>query len=71
MSIIALVQNLAKLEQLFEEYRPDVVFHTAALKHVPLMEQHPDEAVKNNIFGTANVAQMASRNGVSTFVVIS
>ena len=51
--------------------RPDVVFHTAALKHLPLMEQHPDEAVKNNIFGAANVAQMASRNGVSTFVVIS
>ena len=69
--IIADVRDQGKLERLFVEYKPDVVFHTAAHKHVPLMEQHPDEAVKNNIFGTANVAQIASRHGVSTFVLIS
>ena len=52
-------------------YHPDVVYHAAAHKHVPLMERNPEEAVKNNIIGTMNVATAASWNGVGTFVMIS
>ena len=52
-------------------YQPDVVYHAAAHKHVPLMERNPEEAVKNNIIGTMNVAKAASWNGVETFVMIS
>ena len=70
-TIIADVRDRPKMDRVFTEYRPDVVFHTAAHKHVPLMEQHPDEAVKNNILGTANVAEIALDCGVSTFVLIS
>ncbi len=70
-TIIADVRDRARMERVFAEFRPDVVFHTAAHKHVPLMEQHPDEAVKNNVFGTANVAEIALDRGVSTFVLIS
>ena len=68
---IADVRDHSKLERVFTQHSPDVVFHTAAHKHVHLMEQHPDEAVKNNIFGTANVAEVSRACGVSTFVVIS
>jgi FlaA1/EpsC-like NDP-sugar epimerase len=70
-TVIADVRDRSKLERVFAECRPDVVFHTAAHKHVPLMEQHVDEAVKNNIFGTANVAQISLQYEVSTFVLIS
>jgi FlaA1/EpsC-like NDP-sugar epimerase len=59
------------LEQFFREYRPTVVFHAAAHKHVPLMESAPDEAVKNNVFGTKNVAELADAYGVKRFVMIS
>ena len=52
-------------------YQPDVVYHAAAHKHVPLMERNPEEAVKNNMIGTMNVAKAASWNGVETFVMIS
>jgi len=52
-------------------YKPDVVYHAAAHKHVPLMERNPDEAVKNNVIGTMNVAKAASKNRVKTFVMIS
>ena len=53
------------------DYQPDVVYHAAAHKHVPLMERNPESAVKNNIIGTMNVAKAASWNNVETFVMIS
>jgi len=69
--IIADVQDRERIFEIVEHYRPDVIYHAAAHKHVPLMECNPREAVKNNIFGTMNVAQAASRYGVSNFVLIS
>ncbi len=69
--VIADVRDRPKLQRVFTEYRPNVVFHAAAHKHVHLMEQHPDEAIKNNIFGTANIAEISLHNGASTFVLIS
>ena len=68
---IADVRDKLKIERVFREQRPKAVFHAAAHKHVPLMEMHPGEAVKTNVFGTMNVASMASRYGVGTFVMIS
>ena len=68
---IGSVRDQARVEQLFELYRPDIVYHAAAHKHVPLMEDSPNEAVKNNIFGTYNVAEAANRHEVDTFVLIS
>lgn len=68
---VADVRDEQKIDRVFKEQRPQVVFHAAAHKHVPLMEMHPDEAVKTNIFGTRNVAQAADRHGVSIFVMIS
>uniref|UniRef100_UPI00406D354E polysaccharide biosynthesis protein n=1 Tax=Psychrobacillus sp. FSL H8-0483 TaxID=2921389 RepID=UPI00406D354E len=69
--IIADVQDRERIFEIVEHYRPDVIYHAAAHKHVPLMEFNPREAVKNNIFGTMNVAHAASRYGVSNFVFIS
>lgn len=68
---IADVRDRFKLQITFERHRPQVVFHAAAHKHVPLMEMHPDEAVKTNIFGTKNVAEMADRVGCERVVLIS
>lgn len=68
---IASVRDAAKLDEIFEKYRPDIVFHAAAHKHVPLMENSPSEAIKNNIFGTYHVADAAERCGVKKFVMIS
>ena len=68
---IASVRDKAKIYALMEEYRPDIVFHAAAHKHVPLMEHNPEEAVKNNIFGTYHVVRAAERSGVKKFVMIS
>jgi FlaA1/EpsC-like NDP-sugar epimerase len=70
-SVIADIRDTCKIEWIFEYYRPRVVFHAAAYKHVPLMEAHPDEAVKNNIFGTLIVAEAAQRTRVEKFVLIS
>jgi len=70
-SVIANIRDTCKIEQIFEYYRPHVVFHAAAYKHVPLMEAHPDEAVKNNIFGTLILAEAAQRTHVEKFVLIS
>ncbi|WP_075618333.1 polysaccharide biosynthesis protein [Paenisporosarcina indica] len=69
--VIADVQDRARIFDLVEEYRPDVIYHAAAHKHVPLMEYNPMEAVKNNIFGTKNVAEAADTFGVANFVLVS
>ena len=68
---IADLQDAEKMTMVMSTYQPDVVYHAAAHKHVPLMERNPEEAVKNNIIGTMNVAKAASWNGVGTFVMIS
>jgi FlaA1/EpsC-like NDP-sugar epimerase len=70
-SVIAAVQNTQRLDYVFRRYRPDVVFHTAAHKHVPLMELNPEEAVFNNIIGTRNLVRLALAYGVTHFVNIS
>lgn len=69
--LIADIQDEARINEIFSQYRPDVVFHAAAHKHVPLMEQNPGEAIKNNVFGTLNMVQAADRHGVKRFVMIS
>ncbi|KQL36910.1 nucleoside-diphosphate sugar epimerase/dehydratase [Psychrobacillus sp. FJAT-21963] len=69
--IIADIQDRNRIFDIVSEYKPDVIYHAAAHKHVPLMEYHPMEAVKNNIFGTKNVAEAAHTFGVGYFVMIS
>lgn len=69
--LIGSVRDRARIGSVMQTYRPDIVFHAAAHKHVPLMENSPLEAVKNNVFGTLNTAQAASENGVAHFVLIS
>lgn len=61
----------AKVDRVFMEFLPEILFHAAAYKHVPMMEQHPDEAISTNIFGTNNLAQASVRHGVQKFVLIS
>ena len=70
-TIIASVRDKNRINKIFKEYNPDVVFHAAAHKHVPLMEENPEEAIKNNIIGTLNVSEAASANNVDKFVLIS
>jgi FlaA1/EpsC-like NDP-sugar epimerase len=70
-TVIANVRERTRLDSIFKEYRPDIVFHAAAHKHVPLMEENPTEAIKNNVFGTLNVAECADKYGVKRFVMIS
>lgn len=70
-TIIADVQDWMRIDEVFNHYRPQVVFHAAAHKHVPLMERNPAEAVKNNVFGTKNVADASHKYGVNRFVMIS
>ena len=69
--LIVSVQNRRKIREIFEQYKPDLVFHAAAHKHVPLMEYSPCEAIKNNVFGTMNVESEANRSGVKRMVLIS
>ncbi len=71
VTLIASVRDFDKMETIFKSYCPQIVFHAAAHKHVPLMETVPEEAVKNNIFGTYNVATLAERYGAEKFVMIS
>ena len=71
VTLIASVRDYKKMDQIFREYRPQVVFHAAAHKHVPLMETSPTEAVKNNIFGTLNMVELAEQYEVEKFVMIS
>ncbi|WP_027087191.1 polysaccharide biosynthesis protein [Cohnella panacarvi] len=69
--IIADVQARGRIAEVFRQYQPQVVFHAAAHKHVPLMESNPQEAIKNNVFGTKNVAECAHAFGAKRFVLIS
>lgn len=71
ISEICNIREKEKLEFLFDKYKPNVVFHAAAHKHVPLMEHNPEEAIKNNIFGTKKVAECADKYGVERMVLIS
>ena len=68
---IASVRDEVKLAEIFEKYKPHVVLHAAAHKHVPLMEDCPSEAIKNNVFGTLKVANLAEKFGVERFILIS
>jgi FlaA1/EpsC-like NDP-sugar epimerase len=70
-SVIGAIQNGSRLEYIFTRFKPDVVFHAAAHKHVPLMELNPEEAVFNNIIGSRNLVELALRFGISHFVNIS
>ncbi|HGF7744831.1 TPA: polysaccharide biosynthesis protein [Enterococcus faecium] len=71
LPIIADIQDREKINEIMEQYHPDIVYHAAAHKHVPLMEYNPKEAVKNNIFGTKNVAEAAKAAKVKNFVMVS
>ncbi|GAA0708738.1 nucleoside-diphosphate sugar epimerase/dehydratase [Paraclostridium ghonii] len=70
-TIIASIREEKRMDEIFNRYKPDVVFHAAAHKHVPLMEKSPSEAIKNNIFGTKNVATLSDKYKVKRFVLIS
>lgn len=69
--MIASVRNTKRMESLFERFHPEIVYHAAAHKHVPLMEDSPNEAVKNNVFGTLNTARVADKYGTKRFILIS
>ncbi len=71
LTLIGSIRDKKKVEDVFDKYRPQIVFHAAAHKHVPLMETSPNEAVKNNVFGTLNLAKTADKYKVETFVQIS
>ena len=71
MVLIASVRNTNRMNYIFSKYEPDIVYHAAAHKHVPLMEDSPTEAIKNNVFGTFKTAQAAAMSGVQRFVMIS
>ncbi len=71
VAVIADVRDEHRIGRVFEQYKPDVVFHAAAHKHVPLMEANPEEALTNNVFGTRNVARAADKHGARRFVMIS
>ena len=71
VTLIGSVRNTSRINDVMKTYRPDVVFHAAAHKHVPLMEDSPNEAIKNNVFGTYKTAMAAAENGVHKFVLIS
>ncbi len=69
--LIADIKDKRRMEKIFSESKPNYIYHAAAYKHVPLMEENPVEAVKNNIFGTLNIATLAKKNGVERFVIVS
>ena len=71
ITLIGSVRNMSRLDSIMGEYKPDIIFHAAAHKHVPLMEDSPNEAIKNNVMGTYNVADAAIRHNVKWFVLIS
>lgn len=69
--LIGSVRNTSRMNSIFEKYRPDIVYHAAAHKHVPLMEDSPNEAIKNNVYGTLKTVQAADKYGTGRFVLIS
>lgn len=71
ITLIGSVRDTDRVNQIFEAYRPEIVFHAAAHKHVPLMEESPNEAIKNNVFGTYHIAKAAAIYNAETFVLIS
>jgi len=71
ITAIANIRERRRIDEIFKEYKPDIVFHAAAHKHVPLMEENPSEAIKNNIFGTQNVAECANKYHADKFIFIS
>ncbi len=71
ITLIANIREIRRIDEIFKKYKPDIVFHTAAHKHVPLMEENPSEAVKNNIFGTHNVAECANKYNTKMLIMIS
>ena len=71
VTLIASVRNKPRMDSIFETYHPDIVYHAAAHKHVPLMEDSPNEAIKNNVMGTYRTAMAAHEHGVKSFVLIS
>lgn len=71
VTVIASVRDKERMDEVFEKYKPQVVFHAAAHKHVPLMETSPVEAIKNNVFGTLNVAECSDKYNVQKFIFIS
>ena len=71
LALIGSVRDSLRMENVFAKYRPEIVYHAAAHKHVPLMEDSPNEAIKNNVFGTYKTAEMADRYGTHRFVLIS
>lgn len=68
---IASVRDYQKISYIFDKYRPQIVVHAAAHKHVPLMEDNPEEAIKNNVMGTFNVASLSDYYKVQRFIMIS
>ena len=71
LALIGSVRDSERLESIFATYKPDIVYHAAAHKHVPLMEDSPNEAIKNNVFGTLKTVRAADKHGVKRFVLIS
>lgn len=69
--LIGSVRNTSRIDSIFEQYKPDIVYHAAAHKHVPLMEESPNEAIKNNVFGTYKTALAAAKYGTKRFILIS
>jgi len=69
--VVACIRDKQRMREVFEQHRPDVVFHAAALKHLPLLEMHPEEGFKTNVIGTQNLLEVSEEFGVSTFVNIS
>lgn len=69
--VVASIRDLDRLREVFDEHRPEVVFHAAALKHLSLLEMHPEEGFKTNVLGTQNMLEVAQDFGVTTFVNIS
>ena len=70
-AVIGSCRDRIRLKEVFEKYKPGVVFHAAAHKHVPLMEGNPSEAIKNNVFGTLNTCRRADDNGAKKFILVS
>lgn len=71
ITLIGSVRNIARMESIFAKYKPDIIYHAAAHKHVPLMEDSPNEAIKNNVFGTLNIVKLANKYEAKKFVMIS